>query len=137
MQRRSDELRERADVDDFRAAQELIYLLRQEGPLEELRDEVDAGTDGAGAELINLLSVVGEGEQAERICSFGFNPDGSIADGDPASHQTLRGTRRCIGARQPKPAGCLLTLRRNLATDLTAHSLRAIVWRIRGEVQQI
>jgi hypothetical protein len=62
--------------------------LRQEERLEELWDEVDAGTDGAGAELIYLLSMVGEGEQAERVRSFGLNPDGSIADSNPASHRT-------------------------------------------------
>jgi thioredoxin-like negative regulator of GroEL len=85
---RTDELQERADAGDFRAAQELTGLLRQEGRLEELRDEVDAGTDGADADLIYLLSVAGEGEQAERIRSFGLNPDRSIADGNPTSHQT-------------------------------------------------
>ena len=84
----TDELRERADAGDRRAAQELTSFLCKQGDVKELRDEVYAGTDSAGAALVDLLSATGEGEHAERIRSFGLNPDGSTADGDPASHRT-------------------------------------------------
>lgn len=84
-QGRLEELRHRADVGDSRAAERLTDLLARDGRLDELRDEVDAGTPDAGARLIGLLDRIGETEQAERIRSFGLNPDGSIADGDPGS----------------------------------------------------
>lgn len=78
-----DQLRDRADAGDSRAAERLTDLLAQNGRIDDLWHEVYAGTPDAGKHLIDLLDRVGETERAERIRSFGLNPDGSIAEGDP------------------------------------------------------
>lgn len=78
-----DKLRDRADRGDHEAAERLTRLLAEEGYLTELWNEVDASTPDAGKCLINLLERISETEQADLICSFGLNPDGSIAESGP------------------------------------------------------
>ena len=72
-------LRARDDAGDWRAARELAGLLAYRGDVDGLRARIDAGDGDAAVELAELLAEQGRGDEAERLCQFGLNPDGSIA----------------------------------------------------------
>ena len=66
----------------------LAGLLAKRGDLEGLRTRADTGDHQAAGGLAELLTMRGQGEEAERLCRFGLEPDGSIAlcvKGRPAS----------------------------------------------------
>jgi hypothetical protein len=76
--------RRAADAGDSR----LAGLLAKRGDLEGLRTRADTGDHQAAGGLAELLTMRGQGEEAERLCRFGLEPDGSIAlcvKGRPAS----------------------------------------------------
>ena len=52
------------------------------GRTDELRAEVDAGTDAAAERFITMLEERGETAMADRIGRLGLNPDGSMAHED-------------------------------------------------------
>ncbi|MDQ6948112.1 MAG: hypothetical protein M3256_18045 [Actinomycetota bacterium] len=54
-------------------------LLGEQGQVEELRTEVDAGTSDAGVRLADLLIARAQTEKGRRMKRFGLNPGGSIA----------------------------------------------------------
>jgi hypothetical protein len=74
-----DELRARADADDWFAPERLARLLAKRGDLGGLRARADAGDRDAAGMLADLMVKQGRGEEAERLRRFGLNPDGSIA----------------------------------------------------------
>ena len=69
-----------ADTGDGPAAYMLTKLLAEQDRVDELEEEVNAGIAGAAPRLIALLAERGQPDRAERLRTFGFNPDGSIAD---------------------------------------------------------
>jgi hypothetical protein len=74
-----DGLRARADAGNWHAAGRLADLLAELGDLDELRARADAGDWRAAGRLADVLIRQGRGEEAERLCRFGLNPDGTIA----------------------------------------------------------
>jgi hypothetical protein len=72
------ELRSLADDGSEDAARRLARMLAECGDMDELRARVDAGDRHAADVLVGLIKQ-NQGEEAERLRRFGFNPDGSIA----------------------------------------------------------
>ena len=56
----------------------MANLLAGRGDLDGLRADATTG-DGDAGRLADLLIKQGRDEEAERLCRFGLNPDGSIA----------------------------------------------------------
>jgi hypothetical protein len=76
---RIEELRARADAGDEAAGERLAEWLLHQDDIDQLWDEVHAGTPGAADALARWLEAHDHIEEAERIRSYGLNPDGSIA----------------------------------------------------------
>jgi tetratricopeptide (TPR) repeat protein len=72
-------LRARADV-SFLWAEELVELLAEQGWTSGLQSEVDAGTEGAAALLVDLLIREAKisPDEADRMRKYGLDADGSI-----------------------------------------------------------
>jgi hypothetical protein len=68
-----------ADAGQEHAAKHLARLLAKNGDLDGLRARAHAGDPGAARQLVDLLIKQGRGNEAEQVCRFGLNPDGSIA----------------------------------------------------------
>jgi TIR domain len=74
-----DGLRVRAEAGDWYAARELAGQLAEQADLEGLQARAERGDQDAIKRLAGLLTKQGRGEEAEQLCRFGLNPDGSIA----------------------------------------------------------